>query len=113
MTMTDAAWTPKGSIKIIAKRSADGWTDVKSLIRHPMDSGFEFDSKFVPIPPHYIQTLRFKHQGKTVFLCDWGPAVSKDPFLQFRFKGASAGDTLDIHWVDNEGLSDSATAKIA
>ena len=111
--MADAKWTPAHSIKVIAKHAGDGWTDVKTLIRHPMDSGFLFTRDFVPIPAHYIQTLSFKHNGRIVFQCDWGPAISTNPFLEFRFKGAKAGDKLEIHWVDNEGMSDSATAAIA
>ena len=42
----------------------------------------------------------------------WGTAVSKNPYLSFKFKGAKAGDTLKISWVDNLGKSDSVEAKI-
>jgi sulfur-oxidizing protein SoxZ len=34
---------------------------------------------------------------------NWGPAVSKNPYFAFSFKGAKAGDTLEISWVDNKG----------
>ena len=27
------------------------------------------------------------HNGKTVLSAEWGPAVSKNPFLSFRFAG--------------------------
>ena len=41
----------------------------------------------------------------------WGPAVAKNPFLQFNVKGAKAGDKIGISWVDNKGdkRSDEAT----
>ena len=42
----------------------------------------------------------------------WGPAVSKDPYLKFSFKGGKAGDDLKVSWVDNKGTSDSLVAKI-
>ncbi|TAM12843.1 MAG: thiosulfate oxidation carrier complex protein SoxZ [Nevskiaceae bacterium] len=100
-------WKPVGTIKARARVEADGSTLVKVLIRHPMDSGFEFTRDFVPIPPHYIETLTFWHRGRMVFHCNWGPAVSKDPFLSFKFDGAKAGDTLEARWHDNEKLSDS------
>jgi hypothetical protein len=32
--------------------------------------------------------------GKPVLTADWGPAVSKNPYLQFKFKGAKKGDKL-------------------
>jgi len=34
---------------------------------------------------------------------EWGPAVSKNPYLQFNVKGAKAGDKVSIKWVDNRG----------
>jgi sulfur-oxidizing protein SoxZ len=47
-----------------------------------------------------------------VFVADWGPAVSKDPYVKFAFKGGKKGDDLKISWVDNKGQSDTTTAKI-
>ena len=86
--------------------------EVQSLIQHPMDSGFVKDAKGELIPPHYIEVVEFEHAGKTVFTALWGPAVSKDPYLKFSFKGAQKGDELKVSWVDNKGASDSFVAKI-
>ena len=88
-------------------------TEVQALIQHPMDSGFVKDAKGNVIPAHFIQELRFEHDGKDVFVADWGPAVSKDPYVKFSFKGGRKGDDLKISWVDNKGASDTTTAKIA
>jgi sulfur-oxidizing protein SoxZ len=89
-----------------------GTTEVQALIQHPMDSGFVKDAKGQIIPPHFIQQLTFEHGGKTVFLANWGAAVSKDPYVKFSFKGANKGDELKISWVDNKGATDTTTAKI-
>lgn len=99
------------SIRVRAVANGDA-VDVQSLIHHPMDSGFIKDEKGELIPPHYIEVVTFQFGEKTVFTAFWGPAVSKDPFLKFSFKGANKGDTLQISWTDNEGKSDSTTAKI-
>ena len=32
-----------------------------------------------------------------------GPAISKNPYLQFMIKGANAGDKVTVIWVDNKG----------
>jgi sulfur-oxidizing protein SoxZ len=93
--------------------SSGGRTQVQSLIRHPMDSGFVKDRKTgKPIPAHHIEVLQFELGGKTVFTAFWGPAISKDPYLKFSFKGGKKGDELKISWVDNKGASDSLMAKI-
>lgn len=100
------------SIRVRAVESS-GVTSLKALVRHPMDSGFVKDSEGNVIPAHFIKVLTISHKGKNVFVANWGPAVSKDPFLEFRFKGGKKGDEITISWVDNEGESDSTTATIS
>lgn len=92
--------------------ASGGSTTVQSLIQHPMDSGFVKDKSGKLIPPHFIQVVTFACNGKDVFTAYWGPAVSKDPYLKFTFKGGKKDDQLKISWIDNEGKRDSTTAKI-
>jgi sulfur-oxidizing protein SoxZ len=99
------------SIRVRAILNGDT-TDVQTLIQHPMDTGLVKDAKGEVIPAHYIQQLSFEHNGKAVFLADWGTAVSKDPYVKFAFKGAAKGDEIKVSWVDNQGATDSLTAKI-
>ena len=99
------------SIRVRATASGDT-TEVQALIQHPMDTGLVKDAQGALIPPHFIQQLTFEHNGKTVFRADWGPAVSKDPYVKFGFKGGAKGDDLKITWVDNKGATDTTTAKI-
>jgi len=99
------------TIRMRAVASGDT-TEVQALVQHPMDSGFVKDSKGNLIPPHYIEVMEIEHAGKTVFTAFWGPAVSKDPYIKFSFKGAKKGDDLTISWVDNEGQSDSLVGKV-
>jgi sulfur-oxidizing protein SoxZ len=100
------------TIRVRAVSSGDT-TVVQSLIQHPMDSGFVKNKKTGKlIPPHHIEVLEFVHSGKTVFTALWGPAVSKNPYVKFAFKGAKKGDEIKVSWVDNKGQSDSLTAKI-
>jgi sulfur-oxidizing protein SoxZ len=101
------------SIKIRAKVDGDV-TTVKALISHPMDTGLVKDKKTgKPIPAHFIQEVTCEHNGKNVLTALWGAAVSKNPYLSFKFKGAKAGDTLTLSWVDNKGESDSTETKIS
>ena len=99
------------TIRVRATSSGD-ITEVQALIQHPMDSGFLKDADGAIIPPHFIQQVTFEHDGRAVFVADWGTAVSRDPYLRFSFKGANKGDDLKISWVDNKGASDTTTAKI-
>jgi sulfur-oxidizing protein SoxZ len=53
-----------------------------------------------------------EHGGKSVLNAQWGAAISKNPFLSFKFSGAKSGDTIKISWVDNKGDSDAIEAMI-
>ena len=100
------------SIKMRANVDA-GVTTIKALISHPMETGTRKDSKTGEvIPAHFIQEVVCEHKGNKVLVANWGPAVSKNPYLSFRFTGAAAGDTVKLSWVDNKGDKDSAETTI-
>ena len=92
--------------------ASGGNTEVQALVQHPMDSGFVKNAQGQLIPPHYIQVVEFEHGGKVVFTANWGPAISKDPYIKFSFKGAQKGDDLTISWIDNKGAMNSFVGKI-
>ena len=43
----------------------------------------------------------------------WGPAVAKNPFLSFKFKGGAKGDKVKITWTDNRNDKRTDEATIA
>lgn len=91
----------------------DGVTDVRVLMAHPMETGFRKDSTGKTIPAHFISDVKATSGAKTVLTAKWGQAVSQNPFLQFRFKGASAGDKVSVTWVDNMGETRTDEATIS
>ena len=100
------------SIKMRAKIT-DGVTTIKALVSHPMDTGLVKDKKTgKTIPAHFIQEVVCKHKDTTVITANWGAAISKNPYLSFKFAGAAAGDTVSLSWVDNKGEKDSAEVTI-
>lgn len=89
-------------MKIRAAQQGD-ITEVRVLMAHEMETGARKDSAGKPIPAHFIQTVNATHNGKVVFSAQWGPAIAKNPFLAFKFKGAQKGDKIQINWTDNKG----------
>ncbi|MCC6533710.1 MAG: thiosulfate oxidation carrier complex protein SoxZ [Burkholderiales bacterium] len=87
--------------------------DVRILMRHPMETGQRKDAKGQVIPLHFIQNVVVSHNGKTVFDAQWSQAVSRDPFLGLRIKGAKAGDKIMVTWTDNKGDKRSDEATVA
>jgi len=87
----------------IRAQAAGDKTTVRVLMSHEMESGQRKDAAGKLIPAWYIQQVTAQLNGKTVLTAQWGPAVSKNPFLQFTIKGAKAGDKIAISWLDNRG----------
>lgn len=88
----------------------NGLIDVKILMKHDMESGQRKDASGALIPAWHITNVVAKVKDKEVFSAQFGTAVSKDPFLNFKFKGAAKGDEVTISWVDTKG--DTRTDKV-
>ena len=98
----------------IRTKSQGGVTDVLVLVSHPMETGQRPDpnDKEKKIPAHYIQKMIFTLNGKEVAAADLGAAVSADPLVGIKLKGAKAGDNLKITWTDTKGESGGGEATI-
>jgi sulfur-oxidizing protein SoxZ len=87
----------------IRAQAAGDKTNVRVLMSHEMESGQRKDSAGKTVPAWFIQEVSATHNGKPVLQAQWGPAVAKNPFLQFSIKGAKVGDKVAISWLDNRG----------
>ena len=81
----------------------EGVVNVRVLMSHEMETGQRKDGSGNLVPAHYIKNVTATHQGKTVLSAQWGPAVAKNPFLEFSFKGGQKGDRIAVTWEDNKG----------
>lgn len=79
-----------------------GVVDVKILMKHEMESGQRKDAAGKVIPAWFITDVNVKAQGRDIFSAHFGSAISKDPFLNFKYKGAK-GDQLVVSWMDSKG----------
>ncbi len=87
----------------IRAQAQGGNAVVRVLMSHEMETGQRKDSSGKTIPAWHISNVTATHNGKQVLSAEWGPAVAKNPFLQFTVKGAKAGDKIAITWKDNKG----------
>ena len=84
--------------------------DVRILMLHPMETGTCKTASGV-VPLHFIQSVIVQHNGKTVLDAQWSQAISQNPFLGLRVKGAKSGDKISVTWTDNKG--DKRTDEVA
>ncbi|MBV8037675.1 thiosulfate oxidation carrier complex protein SoxZ [Roseateles sp.] len=87
----------------IRAQAAGDKTTVRVLMSHEMETGLRKDAAGKTIPAWFIQEVTAQLNGKPVLSAEWGPSVSKNPFLQFIVKGAKAGDKIAVTWRDNRG----------
>jgi sulfur-oxidizing protein SoxZ len=90
--------------------ASGGYTEVKVLMSHPMDTGRKKDDFDKLIPAHFVQLVTATLNGKTLLEAQWGTGVSKNPYLTFRLTSAKVGDTITVTWQDN--LGETATQNI-
>jgi sulfur-oxidizing protein SoxZ len=92
---------------------ADGFTDVRVLMTHPMETGQRKDPDGNLVPLHFIQNVTVQLNGKTVVDCQLSQGVSRNPVFSFRIKGGARGDKIAVAWQDNQGDSNSIEAAVA
>ncbi len=85
--------------------------DVRILMQHPMETGQRKDAKGDIVPMHFIQSVVVTHNGNIVLDVQWSQAISRNPFLGLRVKGAKVGDKISVTWTDNKG--DKRTDEVA
>ncbi len=89
--------------KIKARKKGNA-TEILVLVQHPMETGNRKDKKTKKkIPAHYIQTMNFTINGKTVADVAMSFGVSKNPLVGIRVKSAKSGDKISVSWKDNKG----------
>jgi sulfur-oxidizing protein SoxZ len=88
-------------------------TTVRVRMAHEMESGQRKDDAGKTIPAWHIREVTALLNGKPVLTAQWGPSLSKNPFLQFNLRGAKPGDRIAIAWVDNRGHKRTDEALVA
>jgi sulfur-oxidizing protein SoxZ len=92
---------------------ASGYTDVRVLMSHPMETGQRKGPDGKMIPLHFIQNLTVKVNGKTVVEGQISQAVSRNPVFSFRIKGGAKGDKIEVSWLDNKGETNRTESAVA
>jgi sulfur-oxidizing protein SoxZ len=91
-------------MRIRAVAQADR-VEVKILMAHQEETGLRKGPDGAIVPAHFISNVSVRHADREVLRAQWGPAIAKNPFLQFALRSASRGDELTVTWIDNHGDS--------
>lgn len=105
-TTASAGW--KSRFAIPEQASSGEEIQVKTLLAHPMESGFRRDFQGEAIPRNIIKRFECEYLGETVFAAEFFPAIAANPYLAFKITARKTG-TVTCRWVDQHGESVTAT----
>ena len=93
----------KPRIKLDRKQVKAGeLVEVKALVSHVMESGQRKDSAGNTIPRKILNKFVCTVNGRQVFSADFEPAISANPYIQFKFKAQESGPVV-LTWTDDDG----------
>jgi sulfur-oxidizing protein SoxZ len=84
---------------------------IKTLVSHPMETGFRKDDQGKIIPREIINTFVCTFNGTEVFRADLQPAIAANPYFEFTVKVEESG-TFAFAWTDDNGTVSTAEASI-
>lgn len=76
--------------------------EIRTLLSHPMETGFRPDSQGRLIPRDIVHRFECTFNGEPVFACDLFPAISANPYMAFTMTAAQSGE-LVFRWKDDAG----------
>jgi sulfur-oxidizing protein SoxZ len=76
--------------------------EIRTLIMHPMENGYRFDTQGTLIPVHIIHTFTCRYDGREIIRIDLQPGISANPYLSFCAKARTSGP-IEFIWEDDDG----------
>ena len=101
----------KALIKVPEQARRGEVIELKTLISHPMETGYRRTQLGEVIPRDIIRLLVCTYNGTEVFRAELHPAMAANPFITFSTVATESG-TLMFHWTGDNGFSVKETAEI-
>jgi sulfur-oxidizing protein SoxZ len=98
-------------ISVPAKAKRGEVIELKTLISHPMESGYRVGTNGALIPRDIITLFTCSYNGEEIFRAELSPAIAANPFLAF-FTVARDSGTLSFQWSGDNGFAATETAAI-
>ena len=76
--------------------------EVKTLARHPMETGYRRDDQGQPIPRDIIARFEVTYNGTQIFEADLSQGIAANPFIAFTTVAMETGEIV-ARWTDLAG----------
>ena len=91
-------------INVPARAKRGEIIEVKTLISHPMETGYRRSQLGALIPRDIIRLFVCTYNGTEVFRAELHPAIAANPFIVFSTVATESG-TLAFRWTGDKGFS--------
>ena len=102
----------KGMINAPARAARGAIIEIKTMILHPMETGYRRTQLGAPIPRDIIRRVVCTYNGVEVFSADLYQAIAANPYLVFPTVATESG-TIAVTWTGDNGFSVTESAAIA
>jgi sulfur-oxidizing protein SoxZ len=96
----------------IAKRGTA--VEIRAMIMHPMENGFNFDTQGATIPVHIITDFICRYMDEDVVRVKLEPGLAANPYFSFYLEVQQSSE-VQFEWHDQDGrvTRESATIQVA
>ena len=77
---------------------------LRTLISHPMESGFRHTNLGERVPRDIITTFIATYNGEEIFHATLYPAIAANPFITFHTVARESG-TIEFKWIGDNGYA--------
>lgn len=85
--------------------------EIRTLIGHPMETGYRPGSDGRVLPRDIIRKFSCRYNGELVFSAELHPAIAANPYIAFHTVATESG-TLSFTWEGDNGFAQTETAAI-
>jgi sulfur-oxidizing protein SoxZ len=86
--------------------------DIRTLIAHPMESGFRVDAEGKVRQRDIIRRFSCRYNGELVFSAELFPAVAANPYIAFTTVAQDSG-SLSFTWEGDNGFAQTESVAIS
>ena len=91
-------------INVPARAKRGEVIEIKTLISHPMETGYRRTQLGAVIPRDIIRLFVCTYNGAEIFRAKLHPAIAANPFIAFSTVAVESG-TFQFHWTGDNGFS--------
>ena len=102
---------PRALINVPANAKRGEVIEIKTLVSHPMETGYRVGTNGSFIPRDIIDLFVCTYNGAEVFRARLSPAIAANPFIAFSTIATESG-TLTFRWTGDNGFDLTETKTI-